>query len=228
MTLSYYGHIAERYAGNTSPWKLDYTSNVWTDQEIYPSSEHNRTFDGNLFPHQNNGKNDFGNQIGYIDNGYCNIDTNIYPLPTPNVPALPVSYVKLPFIRNNMVSAVFSTMTVPVLIDTGASISIVSVNLLNQMDPKLLSQITNSGIGRAIMADGNAQEIIGQIKLIFKLADETFAMEFQILPHIAYWAVLGVDFFQKHQCNLNFSDNIFYVNPVSCPNSVGIVPINSL
>ena len=111
---------------------------------------------------------------------------------------------EIPFVKNNMVIMTIKGKQLPVLVDSGATMSIASTDLLNLIDCDYVTKISASGLGKAIMANGNSIKIMGEIVLDFSLQGHSFKLEFQILPKITYWAVLGIDFFQKYKCNLNF------------------------
>ena len=89
-------------------------------------------------------------------------------------------------------------MEVPVLVDTGASLTMVSTRLLHDLDSRLLSQLKETDMHCAIMADGQTINILGNLRLRFKLGDTKFDHVFYVLPDLTYRAVLGTDFFTSH------------------------------
>ena len=113
-----------------------------------------------------------------------------------------------------MVLADFDKFEIPVLVDTGASLTMVSTQLLYALNPNLLSQLSETEMQRAIMADGQGVNILGKLRMNFKLQNRKFDHVFYVLPNITYWAVLGTDFLACHQCYLDYSTCTLTVNSV--------------
>ena len=130
--------------------------------------------------------------------------SNVSPYQNSNCEINSLEFLEIPFIKNNMVIMTIKGKQLPVLIDSGATMSIASTDLLNMLNCKYASKVSASGLGKAIMANGKSIQILGKIVLDFTLQGYSFDLEFQILPEITYWAVLGLDFFKKYQCTLNF------------------------
>ena len=122
------------------------------------------------------------------------------------------SQVCIPLTRQNMVMAQFDKFEIPILIDTGATLTMVSSKLLYAMNPKIMSLIIPTRLEAATTASGEDIKITGQIRLHFRLHDMSFDHTFYVLNDVTYWAVLGTDFLTSHQCKIDYDSHSLTVN----------------
>ena len=121
----------------------------------------------------------------------------------------------IPMIYGNYVLINFGKVTKPVLIDTGASMSMVSLSLLNSIHSGLQSKILKSKTEVAKTVDGSKIYILGNIDLKLYLVDKKIQFNFQVIKAMEYWAILGIDFLRKYSCSIDYASDTLIV-----PNSV--------
>ena len=120
--------------------------------------------------------------------------------------------VRIPLVKDNVVLSTFGQMELPILVDTGATLTMVSTRLLDALGPDLVPPITETSVHSATTADGQDIDILGKVRLKFMLGEAQFDHVFFILPNLTYWAVLGTDFFTSHRCHFNYNSKTFEVN----------------
>ena len=111
----------------------------------------------------------------------------------------------IPIINDHYVFVNFGKIIRLVLVDTGATLNMVNLNLLKAINPKLISKIVPNNIPSVIIADGTEIPIIGTINLKFRLHHNDFNANFIVMPTLKYSAILGLDFFHKYKCILNYA-----------------------
>ena len=103
--------------------------------------------------------------------------------------------VEFPIHSGNYIILSFGHVVKPVLIDTGATISMVSVQLLKLIDPMLLRKIKKGVMHTARLVTGDLIEIKGEITLNLSFHKQNIVKTFQVIDKMTYWAILGIDFF---------------------------------
>ena len=128
----------------------------------------------------------------------------------------------MPIINGHYSFLNFGSFTRLVLIDTGASISMVSLAFLKVINPALTSQISESDITTVRLVDGTNIRVIGQLSLPFYLNGHKARFTFQILSDMTYPAILGLDFFQHFDCTFDYSTHTFSTKLPQATSFIGV------
>ena len=127
------------------------------------------------------------------------------------MPVKKKSSLHIPLIYGNYILLSFGKIMKPVLIDTGASISMVNLKLLNHLNKNLHSKIQESKLNHAKLVDGSDIKIMGVLDLNLFIMDRKIKFKFQVIQSMEYWAILGKDFLQKYQASVNyFYDSLIF------------------
>ena len=104
---------------------------------------------------------------------------------------------------------------VPFLLDTGASITLLSEGTYNSL--KFDKQPILEPIRFPVtQADGNPLHILGKTYIVLTFGNESRRHEV-FVANIQSPAILGLDFIQSHQCKIDFSSNMFGLGHSSIP-----------
>ena len=123
----------------------------------------------------------------------------------------------------NYVTVNFGKVWKPVLVDSGASVSMVSMDLINLLN--LSERVDKRIVNTAKLVDGSCINIQGRISLNFSISGQQFTMEFKILNSMGYWAILGRDFLKTYTCQIDYlTDNLVIFGPNNKPQNL-IVPM---
>ena len=85
----------------------------------------------------------------------------------------------------------------------------VNLKFLKMTDSKLPPKIQNSDIPYMKMLEGTTTPIIGTTDLKFYLGHKPVTFKFYIIPDMYYSAILGLDFFLKFYCILDYDSQDF-------------------
>ena len=78
-------------------------------------------------------------------------------------------------VKDNVVLCTFGQMELPILVDTGATLTMVSTRLLDALGPDLVPPITETSVQSATMADGQDIDIlIAEFNLLGSLRNRFF------------------------------------------------------
>ena len=108
----------------------------------------------------------------------------------------------IPIFGGNYILLNFGKVMKNVLIDTGASISMVSLALLRAINPNLIPKVVKTNVNTATLVNGSPIDLIGQIQLNFFLNKTKVSFQFYVISKMNFWAILGLDFFQKYSCTI--------------------------
>ena len=120
---------------------------------------------------------------------------------------------KIPIVNGNFVNLTFGPIVRPVLIDTGATISMISTNLLQDMDPDYKRKLQKGELHSAKLIDNSKINIDGEIEITLTLYGKPFGFVFQVLSNMSYWAVIGIDFMDYYDCLIDY-DKGYFVIPI--------------
>ena len=117
-------------------------------------------------------------------------------------------------VHGNYVNVNFKDVSVLALVDTGASISIICLNLLDKIDCNLRTKIRTGKWNHVRLADHKSKiELLGEISLKFKIGLKQVTHNFQVVDSMSYWAILGLDFLRTHNCILDYgTEDILFPN----------------
>ena len=113
----------------------------------------------------------------------------------------------VPIIYGHYIFVNFGNVSKPVLIDTGATASMIGTEMLNHIGRQMINEVKTENVGQAKLVDGRQVGLLGTVFLNLFLEDRKFSLEFQVMPFMEYWAIIGMDFLQKHNCIIDYSKN---------------------
>ena len=119
---------------------------------------------------------------------------------------------EVPIFRKNIVRVKIENVITEILVDTGASISMLHKDIWQELDQFKGTNLDKSIVRKAIMVDGNPLKILGQKKMNIVIQGNPFGIVFQILDKMNYPAIMGVDFLDKHNCMVNYHTGKLIVN----------------
>lgn len=96
------------------------------------------------------------------------------------------------------------------LIDSGASISCCSINLLRSLNINT-KQIQQSRIQNAVGVGGEHHSILGLISLPLCIGKLSFIHPFHVFSKLQQTMILGMDFLEKHKVDIHLSSNCIFI-----------------
>jgi hypothetical protein len=136
----------------------------------------------------------------------------------------PLVPVIAPLIQN-VIKGKIGTYSVNCLVDSGATISCISQNILELTSPNVTceqSTIENiTGVGGAI------HSVSGIVLLEFSIQDQIFSHKFHVIPALNYSVILGVDFLRENDAVIDFSCGTMVLNKNSESCSVNFMGLYS-
>ena len=140
-------------------------------------------------------------------------------------------------IDGNYVLAKFQDIEELLLVDTGASVSVISLPLLEKIDQNFKRKIRYGKWKHVQLADQNSRmQLLGEIELRFRIGLKSVTQIFQIVRSMSYCAILGLDFLRNHNCILNCGEETihfpdrqepFVLNMTKAKPSIGAYHIDS-
>ena len=109
-------------------------------------------------------------------------------------------------LERNKVIAIVKGKRVKMLIDTGASISCVSMSLLNQMSVKRYDIQPSFDIQRISGVAGEIHNVMGKIELPVKISGLTLYHSFYVFQELYTPIIAGMDFLDANKAEINLID----------------------
>ena len=129
-------------------------------------------------------------------------------------------------IRNGCVTASLYHLTLPALVDTGASVTCVGEKLFQSLS-RSHTIVTKQIRMRIFLADGGVRHVRKSAKLQFKIGNISFIHDFVIMPTISEPLILGTDFLRKAKSKISFAEDPTQENkPVRAIKSITIPPFS--
>ena len=129
-------------------------------------------------------------------------------------------------IRNGCISVSLYHLTLPALVDTGASVTCIGEKLFQSLS-RSHTIVTKQIRMRIFLADGGVRHVRKSAKLQFKIGNVPFKHDFVILPTISEPLILGTDFLRKAQSKISFAEDLTQENkPVRAIKSITIPPFS--
>ena len=135
--------------------------------------------------------------------GECDTDSTSVPHDTNNADIPRVALLKKELFQNILRVTVGNT-TVNGLIDTGASISVISCNFISKLKPSLVKYL-QSDISKIYGVGNVAHDVTEKVQLSLRVGDQKLTQCFYILRQNQYDIILGMDFIRQHQVKMDFS-----------------------
>jgi predicted aspartyl protease len=101
------------------------------------------------------------------------------------------------------------------LIDTGANVTILSKQFIENIEPSLLSQVNPVNV-HLVTATGETSSFIGQINVQISLGKK-FYQNNVFTVDISNESILGMDFFAANNCDVYLSENRLCLKGESIP-----------
>ena len=121
----------------------------------------------------------------------------------------------VPLERENLIWVNLENIEKCALVDSGASVSLIDISLITQLSGFQINKIKPSEVTKAVLANKQCIPVIGQIDLDVMIGGKKFMVNFQVLPSMNYWMILGVDFLHKFQCKLDFKKKCLKLGEVT-------------
>lgn len=93
------------------------------------------------------------------------------------------------------------------LLDTGAHFSIVSEKFFKRLNLPL-RRLEKTDIRRLCLADGKPVDILGKVDIAIKINGLAIPFECRVLPNIAYDLILGLDFMETTNAQIDFKQKL--------------------
>ena len=135
--------------------------------------------------------------------GECDTDSTSVPHDTNNADIPRVALLKKELFQNTLRVTVGNT-TVNGLIDTGASISVISCNFISKLKPSLVKYL-QSDINKIYGVGNVAHDVTEKVQLSLRVGNQKLTQCFYILRQNQYDIILGMDFIRQHQVKMDFS-----------------------
>jgi len=105
----------------------------------------------------------------------------------------------------NTISVEIKKQTFQVLLDSGASSSVISYAVLKRLQIPVQT-LHYDAIINVHVADGRSVAVIGKAELCVKINGLSMPCKFLILPHIGYSLILGLDFLAANKAQIDFAN----------------------
>ena len=129
-------------------------------------------------------------------------------------------------IRNGCISVSLYHLTLPALVDTGASVTCIGEKLFQSLS-RSHTIVTKQIRMKIFLADGGVRHVRKSAKLQFKIGNTPFKHDFVILPTISEPLILGTDFLRKAKSKISFAEDLTQENkPVRAIKSITIPPFS--
>ena len=100
----------------------------------------------------------------------------------------------------------FNNVTLPALMDTGASNSCISVAAVRRISPHLVQYIIKRN-KRFTSATGEVMPYVGEITLHCSIQNQILVCNFSVFEHLSGEVLLGRDFMSKYGLKIDFGSN---------------------
>ena len=115
-------------------------------------------------------------------------------------------------VSSNMCPVPFATIfatvnqhSIPVMIDSGASISLISDDFWRLLSQPPLSRSSSS----LVAANGSPLNVLGSVALPLNIGKETVQHAFNVVASLNVSCLFGADLLRDHNCVVNFKDPVF-------------------
>ena len=112
------------------------------------------------------------------------------------------------------VSVVVNGLSTNLLVDTGATVSLLSKAMFDNMG-KTDDTITNVK-GDVLSTNGSPLKVLGKTSVELKLADKAWVQDV-IIADLTVDGILGMDFLVKHRCIINFHTGLVHIPGIEHP-----------
>ena len=96
---------------------------------------------------------------------------------------------------------------VQLLVDTGACVSAIDEQFVHKTYGQFLPKMTNGSLTSVQTISGDKVPVLGKISVLLKLNGFEYSCGFHVMKNLAYDAILGRDFLQRHQARIDLETN---------------------
>ena len=129
-------------------------------------------------------------------------------------------------IRNGCISVSLYHLTLPALVDTGASVCCIGEKLFQSLS-RSHAIVTKQIRMKIYLADGGVRHVRKSAKIQFKIGNTLFTQEFVIMPTISEPLILGTNFLRKAKSKISFEEDPTQENkPIRAIKQITIPPFS--
>ena len=129
-------------------------------------------------------------------------------------------------IRNGCISVSLYHLTLPALVDTGASVCCIGEKLFQSLS-RSHAIVTKQIRMKIYLADGGVRHVRKSAKIQFKIGNTLFTQEFVIMPTISEPLILGTNFLRKAKSKISFEEDLTQENkPIRAIKQITIPPFS--
>ena len=129
-------------------------------------------------------------------------------------------------IRNGCISVSLYHLTLPALVDTGASVCCIGEKLFQSLS-RSHAIVTKQIRMKIYLADGGVRHVRKSAKIQFKIGNTPFTQEFVIMPTISEPLILGTNFLRKAKSKISFEEDLTQENkPIRAIKQITIPPFS--
>ena len=129
-------------------------------------------------------------------------------------------------IRNGCISVSLYHLTLPALVDTGASVCCIGEKLFQSLS-RSHTIVTKQIRMKIYLADGGVRHVRKSAKLQFKIGNIPFTQEFVVMPTISEPLILGTTFLRKAKSKISFEEDLTQENkPIRAIKQMTIPPFS--
>ena len=127
-------------------------------------------------------------------------------------------------LKNGTVDLTIFELSIPALVDTGASVSCISDSFATSLIKKHKLK-TNRVHQRVFTADGSGHTVRKTIKIPLQISSMSFNHKFLILPKLHRTIILGCDFLKDKRASINFNNAWCDMLTIRTPTNITIPPM---
>ena len=114
--------------------------------------------------------------------------------------------------RDLTVSAQLNGQSIKALVDTGAAISVIDKEVLQEVHKEQLLQLQTDNLGDVKTVSGEALPILGMFTTALDIANGSFSCTFIVVQDLLYDALLGRDFLRENGAIINLKESILQLD----------------
>ena len=114
--------------------------------------------------------------------------------------------------RDLTISAQLNGQSIKALVDTGAAISLIDKEVLQEVYKEQLLQLQTDNLGDVKTVSGEALPILGMFTTALDIANGSFSCTFIVVQDLPYDALLGRDFLRENGAIINLKESILQLD----------------
>ena len=114
--------------------------------------------------------------------------------------------------KGNIINVKICDITVPCLLDTGFTISVVSTRLIDKIPSHAQVPSSNIPIIMCSLANGTLTQILFSVLLICEIGGNNYKIQFYVLPSLEKDLILGITFIKVFRVIIDFVSGIVTIS----------------